>query len=204
MGANPLRVTREVSMTQLLEILREEHRDIEMLLLVLEHELNIFDRAGQPDYQVIRAVIDYFREYPDCCHHPKEDAIFAKLKSRDAQAAAKIGDLNSEHQNGTKRLDLVAGAVESVLGEREVLRQAVDDIIRDFIEKERRHMEFEERVFFPAAARALRPQDWAEINSRVSKEQVRNRTNEEKFNSLRRQILQWEQESADELLSTSQ
>src|SRR5262245_24424925 len=128
----------EVSMTQLLETLREEHRDIEMLLLVLEQELNIFDRAGQPDYQVIRGVIEYFRDYPDCCHHPKEDAIFIKLKTKDAEAAAMAGDLESEHQKATKRLELMARVVESVLGEREVLRQAVDDIVRDFIDEERR------------------------------------------------------------------
>src|SRR6202051_3979827 len=76
--------SREVSiMPELIEILREDHRNIETLLLVLERELDIFDRAEQPDYEVVQAIIDYFRDYPDRCHHPKEDAVFAKLKTRD-------------------------------------------------------------------------------------------------------------------------
>ncbi len=187
-------------MTQLLEILREEHRNIETLLLALEHELSIFDRAERPDYEVVQAVIDYFQEYPDCCHHPKEDVIFAMLKARDPAAAASVGDLEAEHRNGAKRLRLVARAVESVLGEQEVLRQTVDDIVRDFIEKERRHMEMEERVLFPAAASALQAEDWAEIDAKVGNDPLLDRANE-KFNSLRQRILQWEQESASGVLT---
>jgi hemerythrin-like domain-containing protein len=189
--------SREVSiMPELIEILREDHRNIETLLLVLERELNIFDRAEQPDYEVVQAIIDYFRDYPDRCHHPKEDAVFAKLKTRDPAATASVGDLEAEHLKGAKRLRLVARAVESVLSEQEVLRQTVDDIVRDFIEKERRHMEMEERILFPAAAKALLPEDWAEIDARLRSDSSLDRANEEKFNSLRQRILRWEQESA--------
>ncbi len=183
-------------MTKLLEVLREEHRNIETLLRVLERELDIFDRAERPDYEVVQAVIGYFEDYPDCCHHPKEDVVFAKLKARDPAAATTVSDLEAEHRNGADRLRKVARAVESVLGEREVLRQTVDDIVRDFIEKERRHMEMEERILFPAVAKALFPEDWAEIDARLRNDPALGRAGEEEFNSLRRRILQWEQESA--------
>jgi hemerythrin-like domain-containing protein len=182
-------------MTDLIELFREEHRNVETLLLVLERELNIFDRAEQPDYEVVRAVIDYFRDYPDLSHHPKEEVLFAKLKARDPAAAASVGDLEAEHRNGAKRLRLVARAVENVLSEREVLRQTVDNIVRDFIEKERRHMQMEERVLFPAAAKALLPEDWAEIDARLCSDPSLDRANDEKFNSLRERILRWEQEN---------
>jgi hemerythrin-like domain-containing protein len=178
-------------MTKLLEILREEHRNIETLLRVLERELNIFDRAERPDYEVVQAVIDYFRDYPDRCHHPKEDVVFAKLKARDPAAAASVGDLEAEHRSGAERLRRVGRAVEGVLSEREMLRQTVDAIVRDFIESERRHMEMEERVLFPAAAKALRPEDWAEIDASWRDDGA----NQEPFDALRRRILQWQQES---------
>ncbi|HMK71560.1 MAG TPA: hemerythrin domain-containing protein, partial [Xanthobacteraceae bacterium] len=73
-------------MTSIIETLREEHRNIEELLLVLEQELIVFDRNERPDYEVIQAVVRYFEDYPDCCHHPKEDMIFEKLKARDSAA----------------------------------------------------------------------------------------------------------------------
>jgi hemerythrin-like domain-containing protein len=72
----------EVSMSDLIEILRDEHRNIERLLLVLERELDVFARLEQPDYEVVQAVIGHFNEYPDRCHHPKEDMVYNRLKAR--------------------------------------------------------------------------------------------------------------------------
>ena len=109
-------------MTDIIEVLRQEHRNIESLLCVLERELSVFDRGDRPDYEVVLAIIDYFKEYPDCCHHPKEDMIVEKLKARDPVAAATIGDLAGEHREGTRRLRRVAQAVERVLNDQDLLR----------------------------------------------------------------------------------
>ena len=87
-------------MTYVVEVLRQEHRNIEKLLRVLERELSVFDRGDRPNYEVVVGIIGYFKDYPDSCHHPKEDMIFDKLKSRDPAAAAKIGDLHAEHEEG--------------------------------------------------------------------------------------------------------
>jgi hemerythrin-like domain-containing protein len=140
----------------IIERLCREHRNIEMLLAVLERELEIFDRGGRPDYEVIRAIISYFEVYPEVYHHPQEDLVFAKLKIRDPAAAAKVGNLALEHQKGAERLRRVAQAVDSVLADREILRQTVDNIVRDFIEHERRHIMMEDRDFFPAALKSFR------------------------------------------------
>ncbi len=59
-------------MIKLIEVLRQEHRNMEKLLRVLERELSLFDRGDRPDYEVVLAVIDYFKDYPDSCHHPKK------------------------------------------------------------------------------------------------------------------------------------
>ena len=159
---------RHQPMRQIIDILRDEHRNIEKLLLVLDRELSVFNRAERPDYHVVQSVIEYFQDYPDSCHHPKEDMIFAKLKARDPVTAASIGDLEAEHGKGSKRLARVARTVEGVLADREILRDTVDAIIRDFIDHERRHMAMEERVLFPAAMRVLLPQDWAEIRAKLA------------------------------------
>src|SRR5208282_3337642 len=142
-------------MTKIIETLRQEHRNIEQLLLVLEQELSVFDRNGRPDYQIIQAVISYFQDFPDCCHHPKEDMIFEKLKERDPVAAESVGDLEAEHQNEGKRLRKVADMIRSILTDHEVLQQAFDGVMRDFIEHERKHMEMEERFLFSTAVGAL-------------------------------------------------
>ena len=190
---------RHQPMTEILDILREEHGNIEKLLLVLDRELSVFNRAERPDYHVVQSVIEYFQDYPDCCHHPKEDMIFEKLKVRDAMAAASVGDLEAEHGKGSKRLRRMARAVENILADREILRQTVDEIIRDFIDHERQHIAMEERVFFPAAVEGLQPEDWAEIYARLTaRMDPLNTALEDKYRLLRHLILQWEQEAESE------
>lgn len=184
----------------IIERLSREHRNVARLLSILERELEVFDRGDRADYEVIRAVISYFEVYPEVYHHPQEDLVFAKLKMRDPTAAVKVGDLAREHQKGADRLRRVAHAVDSVLADRELLRQNVDSIVREFIEHERRHMMLEDRDFFPAALEALTPQDWAEIASAITshKDPLFSDVAEERFDALRAHILRLEQEAETE------
>jgi hemerythrin-like domain-containing protein len=46
-------IGRGLSMPKIIDILLEEHQNIEKLLLVLEHELEVFDRSGRPDYEIL-------------------------------------------------------------------------------------------------------------------------------------------------------
>ena len=184
----------------IIDFLRQEHRNIEKLLLILERELSVFDRGERPDYQVIHAIIAYFLVYPHSYHHPQEDMIFEKLRERDPAAAKTIGDLPAEHWSCAKRLGRVAQAVERVLSDQEVPQHAVHDIILDFIEHERRHIATEERDFFPAAVEALERQEWAEIASRLTnrKNPLFSETVEERFDAVRRHILEMEEEAEAE------
>lgn len=181
----------------IIDLLRQEHRNMEKLLLVLEQELSVFDRAERPDYEVVWKIISYFKVYPDAYHHPQEDLIFKKMKARDPAAAASIGDLASEHRTSAERLRRVVQAVHNALTNRKVLRHTVDNIVRDFIVHERIHIAMEERDFFPAAVKALQPQDWAEINSTLTAQNVPlfSEIVEERFDAVRRHIFQLEREA---------
>ena len=184
----------------IIDLLRQEHRNIKKLLLVLERELDVFARGDRPDYEVVQAVIAYFQVYPDVYHHPLENLVFERLKARDPTAVENIGDLAGEHRIGSERLRRVAQAIESVLADRELLRQDISDIIRDFIEHERRHIAMEDRDFFPAAVRVLQPQDWADITLRSTdqKDPLFSEVVEERFDAVRRHIIQLEQEAEAE------
>jgi hemerythrin-like domain-containing protein len=186
-------------MPKIIDILLEEHQNIEKLLLVLEHELEIFDSTGRPDYEILQTIIRYFQDYPESCHHPKEEMIFAKLKMRDPAAAKRFGDVEADHGVETQRLRRFARAVDSVLAEQEFLRESFHLAVRDFIEHQRQHLQKEERLLFPAAKKALRPQDWAEIDARLDdrKDPLFNSVVEEKFHNLQKTILRWEQETEE-------
>mgnify|MGYP001601159603 CR=1 FL=1 len=184
-------------MSNIIKILLEEHRNIDKLLLVLEHELEVFDRSEEPDYEILRAVIEYFQDYPEDCHHPKEDMVFEKLKMRDPAAADRIGDAQAEHEIETERLHKLVEAVEEILAGREFLRQTFHDAVYGFIRHQRQHMDKEERLLFPAAVQRLRPEDWDAIDARLAdrKDPLFNGTVETKFHALQRTILRWQQET---------
>jgi hemerythrin-like domain-containing protein len=184
-------------MSNIIQILLEEHRNIDKLLLVLERELDVFDRSEEPDYEIFQAVIQYFQDYPENCHHPKEDMVFEKLKARDAAAADRVGDAEADHRVETLRLRRLVEAVEDILAGREFLRQTFHDVVHEFIAHQRQHMDKEERLLFPAALKGLRPEDWADIDARLNdrKDPLFNGVIETKFQALQRTILRWEREA---------
>jgi hemerythrin-like domain-containing protein len=179
-------------MVEIIEILHQEHQNIENLLRVMERELKVFDRGERPDYELLGEIVEFFKKYPASCHHPKEDIIYAKFKARDPDAAASVADLEAEHREGALRLGRVAQAIENVLGEQEVLREDVDRIVRDFIDKERKHIALEDKVVFPAIVDTLQAADWADVALKLADRYGSPSTAdfEEQLITLRRNILE--------------
>ena len=194
----------DLSSEVLLPLYKFEIEDLQTIPYHLEGYQNndrLREVLEKQHYQhAIRAIIAYFEVYTELYHHPLEDQVFARLKLRDPAAAASIGDLAREHRKGSERLRRVAQAVDGVLADREILRQDVDAIVRDFLEHERHHMAMEDRHFFPAAAKALKPDDWAEIASAQSahKDPLFSDATETRFDALRAHIFQLEQEAESE------
>jgi len=40
--------------------------------LVLEHELEVFDRTGRPDYEILQTIIQYFQAIPKAAITPRK------------------------------------------------------------------------------------------------------------------------------------
>ena len=58
-------------MPHVLDMLKREHKTISRLLTSLEGQVDLFEKAEHPDYELMKEIIDYFLTYPDLCHHPK-------------------------------------------------------------------------------------------------------------------------------------
>ena len=147
------------------------------------------------NYKTESKIIEFFKKYPDSCHHPKEDIIYEKFKVRDPDRAASISDLQAEHREGAVRLRRVAQAIENVLNDEEVPREGVDRIVRDFIDNERKHIALEEEVVFPAIVDTLQPGDWADVALTLADRYGPPSAAdfEEQFSTLRRNILELEE-----------
>jgi hemerythrin-like domain-containing protein len=183
-------------MVNLIEILREEHRNMARLLAALERQIDVFSENHTPDHDVIRGVAEYFLDYPDRCHHPKEDAIFARLCETHPANVAAIGDLASEHRIVRARAQKFRDTVAALLNETDIARSVVVDAAREFISAERTHMRMEERGFFPLADLLLTSVDWVEIEREMTKgsDPVFGGKVESGFKKLSERLLAWERE----------
>jgi hemerythrin-like domain-containing protein len=76
----------------------------------------------------------------------------------------------------------------------------VHEIVLDFINHERRHMELEERRFYPTALNALKPQDWADITLKLPdrNDPLYQPGLEKEFSRLRRKIIEMEAQAEAE------
>jgi hemerythrin-like domain-containing protein len=183
-------------------MLQQEHRNIEKLLRVLEQELKVFDRRERPDYEIFQAIIDYFKEYPDSCHHPKEDIVYEILKQRNPAVAGTVGDVEAEHEIEGERLRRFAQLVGDVLADQELPRETFHAAVQEFIEHQRQHMAKEEQLLFPAALEVLTPDDWARIDARIDNrdDPMFDGSVQSKFQNLQNTILRWERETEEQRL----
>ena len=153
-------------MSKTLEMLRSEHEVMDRLLGILEQQIDLFEKAEPTDYDLMKEIVDYFLTIPDLYHHPKEDLIYVRLRRR---ASGDMHDIPAEHEGVSERLHAFSRALISVLMDAEYPREQFVDIARNFLDNERRHMQGEEREFFPLAEKELTAEDWSEIDARVAR-----------------------------------
>lgn len=183
-------------MAEIIDALRREHANIVTLIKTLEWHVREFEQAGTPDYDIIEGVLDYFLGYPDLYHHPKENLIFARLRERDPAIAEKIGDLQVEHEELAARSRELAAGVRAVLDEAQVPRDSFKRWAHNFIDLQLKHLEMEERSFFPAALKTLTPEDWAELDARMVDEEdpLFGEHVGAQFETLRETVMRWQAE----------
>lgn len=182
-------------MPEVIQVLRREHANMASLVKTLEWQVAEFEEGRQPDYEVIRSAIDYFLSFPDLYHHPKEDLVFLRLMERAPQAAQPIGDLRREHEKIAASTREFSAGLTAVLDEAQVPRESFVRWARGFIDLQMQHMRMEEEIFFPVALKVLTTDDWAALESEMTKEDdpLFGENVGTRYEALRQTILRWQQ-----------
>ena len=166
-------------MPDTLLLLRLEHRNLSRLLELIEDQVAAADAGAPLDKNLLGLAWEYFSDYPDLCHHPKEDLVYELLSKRDPGACAGLNNLASEH---VRLRDLTRAFGEAVhrLPEAPQSREATQsreapqtaepaarEVIRDFTRRYRQHMREEDERFFPLAEQKLSKDEWATLDFAV-------------------------------------
>jgi nucleotide-binding universal stress UspA family protein/hemerythrin-like domain-containing protein len=153
-------------MSAAINIIKAEHRSMAAVVDGLKHTLR---RARETDEtantELLRAIVRYFRAFPEAMHHPKEEEyVFEKLRVRAPESGALLADLQSQHQLEPGFI----GAIESALDQYQISPRAehleslvqATDRYAEFIWK---HMSTEEKGVIPACQEHLTSEDWQKI-----------------------------------------
>ena len=183
------------NMRNVIKELRTEHANMERLLKILDKQIEIFEAAGQPDYTITQDIILYFLDFPDQCHHPKEDLLAQKLLGLSPNRAERLRGLAELHEELGALTRKVAGVVRRVLDEAELPRAQVIRVVKEFVSSQRHHMEMEEEHFLPLADEVLSGADLEELESEIFQREdpLFGPETEKHFEMLRDDILRWEQ-----------
>lgn len=151
-----------------LKILIDDHRRISCRLSCFEMEVERFAQAQQPDYELLRANIDFCVEFLRNCHRPREELLLELLERRAPQVAAGYAGLIDQHAALVQKASRVASALEAIARDAQCSRDDLATHSREVVLAFERHIDWEEAHLFPAAITALLPSDWSELNTRLT------------------------------------
>ena len=181
-------------MASIIDSLRSDHSRMTKLLDALERQIGAFEEGGTLDFEIVDGILHYCRSYPDMHHHPREDLVFDRLKRRNPQAAAELGDLHLEHTTLARLTAQFGENLTAVEQDVPMERHEFLEPARAFLAAYRRHIMLEEKLFFPAAERSLTPEDWRVIATqlRPASDPLFDRRDDERFDALFADIVDWD------------
>jgi hemerythrin-like domain-containing protein len=177
-------------MPDTLLLLRLEHENQSRLLGLIEDQLAAADAGTPMDEELLSLACAYFSDYPDRCHHPKEDLVYKLLSKRDPDSCAGLRDLIAYHRRLHELTEAFAEAVRRVREEPHAAEPRPREVIREFTEHYRQHMRDEEERFFPLAEERLSKDDWDTLDFAMfdQDDPLFDHAAEERFSALRQRI----------------
>lgn len=144
--------------------IRFEHFALGMVLQTTQALLDkVASGHAVADFELLATALYYIGEFPEVCHHPKEDEhLFRRLRLRTTEFDALLDRLQHEHARSAAALSGLHRALVHYQGGApqglQHFRAAVDSYTADM----RRHMACEDDLLARAPA-VLREEDWVLI-----------------------------------------
>ena len=155
-------------MVQVIDQLGRDHRNLRLLLDIVEEEMDTYRKGRVPDFDLLRMIAEYTLHYPDLVHHPRENVVFERLLMRDRGAKAVIDDLVLEHRRLAELTRKFAGAIGNAARDVQLPREWLDALAKEYLLANRLHMQAEEEHLLPRARAFLTEDDWVAIDERLA------------------------------------
>lgn len=131
-----------------LEELRNDHKNMALMIDLLERESNQIYAGGEPDYELMTDIMHYMTVYPDAVHHPKEDRLYAELRTARPDLSQGFDRITLDHRQIAEQSIALRDSVAAVAAGNPVHRnKIVTDALR-YVNTMRGHMQWEELDLF--------------------------------------------------------
>jgi len=154
-------MTKDVE--QLMNGLRGDHRNMALLLDLLDAEIDRLSVSEEPDYDLVRDIMLYMTEYPDVVHHPKEDIVFRHLKSLRPEIRTDLERVETDHQYLEESGLKLKNDMEAISNGAKLDRGELIEKFHHYMEQLREHMYWEETDLFSVADELQLYGDWSEV-----------------------------------------
>ena len=136
---------------ELLAELRQDHRNMAILLGILRDETDRIDHGELPDFELLHDVMRYMTVYSDAMHHPKEDLIYAGLRAAKPSLAEGLEIVEQDHEEIAALGTQLRDDIEAVIAGTEVTRERVVGDAQNYMRRLNQHMAWEEEDLFRRA-----------------------------------------------------
>ena len=144
-----------IFMADLLDDLREDHRNMTIMLDLLARQIEHIRDGDRPDYELIHDIMRYMTVYSDAVHHPKEDLLYSSMITRQPDLATELERVEPEHREIADLGISLRNDIEAVASGAAVTRERIIEDTSDYVRTLRRHMAWEEEDLFRRAKNLL-------------------------------------------------
>lgn len=175
-----------------LAIIREEHRVLRSVMHALEQVVQeMLTRHADADHALIACMLYYIEDFPERCHHPKEDEfLFRLLRERTSRADAVLDELQAQHVRSAQMMAYLQRLFVHYLGGAPDGLRHFADAVESYAAFLADHMEQEEARVLPLAEQYLLPADWQAIDAafRFNQDPLGGEQLQQQFARLRQRI----------------
>lgn len=128
--------------------LREDHRNMTVVLNLLDELVEQMDAGKDPDFELFDEIMRYMTVYPDAVHHPKEDVVYEQLREARPDLAEDLDHVPDDHSDIAHLGSLLRDEVEAVNAGAAVRREKMIEDTAAYVQRLRNHMQWEEEDLF--------------------------------------------------------
>ena len=128
--------------------LRQDHRNMSLMLSLIEREADLIYNGGDPDFELLHDIMHYMTIYPDTVHHPKEDRIYAELRTVRPDLSAGFERITMDHRHIAELSVNLKNDIGQINSGAFVQRKPVVANALRYVNTLRGHMQWEELDLF--------------------------------------------------------